>query len=242
VLLVLRVATLALLLLGCAPSHLITKILIGQSRWPRRFLAAAAWIIGVRVRRDGRPVSAHSLILANHTNWLDIIVLGGATGAAFVSKDDLGHPVIHWLADQNHTVYVRRSDRRDSKNQAQEIAAALSRDQPVALFPEGTVGPGGRLLPFRSTLIAAANFAARDVEVRPVAIDYGAAATEIAWFEEPAIANIRRILKRRGTLPVTLHLLAPIDRSGDRKRITVAAREEIARTLGFKLTGEAAIA
>jgi lyso-ornithine lipid O-acyltransferase len=45
---------------------------------------------------------------------------------------------------------------------------------------------------------------------------------------------VLRILGRRGTLPVTVNLLGPLDRAGDRKQLAAAAREEIARTLCFK--------
>ena len=171
----------------------------GPSRWPPRFLAAAAWIIGARVRVEGEPVRPHTLLIANHTSWLDILVLAAATRCTFVSKDQLGHGFIHWLADQNSTVYVRRSHRKGAKDQALAIARALEREQPVALFPEGTTGPGDQLLPFRSTLLESAVFASKDVEVRPVAIDYGAAATEVGWFNEPAKDNALRILGRKGT-------------------------------------------
>jgi 1-acyl-sn-glycerol-3-phosphate acyltransferase len=124
---------------------------------------------------------------------------------------------------------------KGAKDQAHAIAKALESDQPVALFPEGTTGPGTHLLPFRSTLLEAANFAARDVEIRPVVIDYGrAAAAEIGWWDEPAKDNILRVLGRRGTLPVTVRVLAPLDRAGDRKQLTEAARETIAEALGFK--------
>jgi hypothetical protein len=89
------------------------------------------------------------------------------------------------------------------------------------------------LLPFRSTLLEAANFAAKDVQVRPVAIDYGAAMGEVAWFEEPGRDNVLQLLGRKGTLPVTVHLLEPLDRGGDRKRLASEAREAIARRLGL---------
>jgi lyso-ornithine lipid O-acyltransferase len=206
-----------------------------RSPWPSWFLAAAAWIVGARVSNAGAPIRRHALLICNHTSWLDILVLGGATGCAFVSKDNLGHGFIHWLADQNDTVYVRRSHRKGAKDQAIAIARALERDQPVALFPEGTTGPGTHLLPFRSTLLEAANFAAKDVEVRPVAVDYGRAAAAIGWHEEPGKANVLRVLGRRGTLPVTVRVLPPLDRAGDRKQLTHHAREKIAQALGFKL-------
>ena len=230
-----RLSGLAALFIFCAPLHIASKWLFGRSAWPPRFLAAAGWIIGARVRCEGPAIRPHSLLICNHTSWLDIIVLGGAVNCAFVSKDSLGHGFIHWLADQNATVYVKRTHVRGAKDQAIAIARALEQDKPVALFPEGTTGPGTHLLPFRSTLLEAANFAAKDVEIRPVAIDYSAAAPEVGWYKEPGKKNIVRILGRRGILPITVRVLPPLDRVGNRKLITHAARDAIARTLRFKL-------
>ena len=225
----LRIAGLLLLFAVLAPIHIATKMLFQRSRWPRRFLAAAAWIIGARVRTTGAAPRPGTLLVPNHTTWLDILVLGGATGCAFVSKDQLGHTLVHWLADQNRTIYVNRAARRQVGEQATAVTAALHRGEIVAFFPEGTVGPGDRLLPFRPPLFAAAT---HDV-VRPVAIDYGAAATEISWFGENGKANILRILGRAGTLPVAVRLLDPLP-PGDRKQLAAAASAQIARALGFK--------
>ncbi len=231
-----------MLFLACAPLHLAAKLATGRSPWPRRFLAAAAWIVGARVRTVGQPAGPHSLLICNHTSWLDILVLGGSTGCAFVSKDALGHGFIHWLADQNSTVYVRRSHVKGAKDQAIAIAKALETDKPVALFPEGTTGPGTHLLPFRSTLLEAANYAARDVQIRPVAIDFGPAAAEVGWYQEPGVRNVLRILGGRGTLPITLRLLEPLDRRGGRKQLTERARNAIAAALGFKFSSQSPIA
>jgi 1-acyl-sn-glycerol-3-phosphate acyltransferase len=195
----------------------------------------------VRVRVHGEPNQPHTLLISNHTSWLDILVLGGSTGCAFVSKAELGHSLMHWLADQNATVYVRRAHRKGAKDQAIAIAAALERDKPVALFPEGTTGPGTHLLPFRSTLLEAANFAARDVSIRPVAVDYGDAMAEVGWWEEPGKANVLRMLGRRGTLPVTVRLLEPLDRGSDRKQLAHEARETIAARLGLTSSGHSPI-
>ena len=227
----LRIAALVLLFLACLPPHLISKALAGQSAWPRRFLAAAARIVGARVRMTGEPVRPHSLLLANHLSWVDILALASATGCAFVSKDDLGHPLIHWLADQNRTLYVRRSRRSTTGEQASAIAEALLRPQPLALFPEGTIGPGDQLLPFRSALLAAIAPAAPQVEVRPVAIDYGRAAADIRWHGEPGLANALRVLGRKGSFPVAVHVLEPLDRAADRKLLAEQARERIAARL-----------
>jgi 1-acyl-sn-glycerol-3-phosphate acyltransferase len=231
----LRIAGLVGLFVVLAPIHLLTKWVFGRSPWPPRFLGAAAWIIGARVRREGAAIRGHTLLVSNHVSWLDILVIGGATRCAFVSKDQLGHPFIHWLADQNKTVYIKRGHRKGAKDQAIAIAAALEGDKPVALFPEGTTGPGTHLLPFRSTLLEAANFAAKDVAIRPVVLDYGPAAAEIGWWEEPGRDNVLRLLGRARILEVTVRLLPPVDRAGDRKQITEEVRAAIAHRLGFKL-------
>ena len=213
------------------PIHVATKHLFGKSGWPKSFLAMAARIVGARPRVIGGELDPHTLLISNHVSWLDILVLGGSTGTAFVSKDNLGHGVIHWLADQNHTLYVRREHRKGSKDQALAIARAAERAQPIALFPEGTTGPGDHLLPFRSALLEAASYASQNVQIRPVVIDYGSAATEVGWHGESGKENVLRILGRKGTLPVTVHLLPPLDRTSDRKALAHMAREAIAETL-----------
>jgi 1-acyl-sn-glycerol-3-phosphate acyltransferase len=238
----LRIAGLLLLFAVVAPGHIVTKLVFGRSPWPRRFLAAAAWIIGVRAQVVGNPTRRRTLLVANHTSWLDILVLGGTVGTAFVSKDELGHPFIHWLADQNDTVYVKRTSRKGAKDQAVALGKALSRAQPITIFPEATTGPGTRLLPFRSALLEAANFARGNVRVRPVAIDYGDARAEVGWFdEEPGADNVKRILGRRGTLPVTVNVLKPLDPNFDRKQLAQQARDAIAETLGFKSSAQSPI-
>ena len=210
---------------------MLSRLLTGGSRWPRRFLAAAASTVGARVRTLGDAPRPGTLLICNHVSWLDILVMSSATGCRFVSKDQLGPGIMHWLADQNATLYIRRSHRKGSRDQALAIADALRGTQPVTLFPEGTTGPGDHLLPFRSTLLEAAALAGPEVEVRPAAIDYGAAGTEVGWHGESGIDNALRLLGRRTAMPVVVHLLDPLDRRLDRKAMAHQARESIAAAL-----------
>ena len=227
----LRIAGLVLLFLVCVVPHLLSRLVLGRSRWPRLFLRWAGWIAGARVRLWGPPVRPHTLLVCNHTSWLDILVLGGATGCRFVSKDELGHPFVHWLSDQSGTLYIRRSRRKETRDQALAIATALQDDRPVALFPEGTTGPGDRLLPFRPALLEAAALAGRDVHIRPVAIDYGSAATEVGWYEESGRDNVVRLLGRTGHLHVTIRLLEPLAAGNDRKALARLSEDAIAAAL-----------
>jgi 1-acyl-sn-glycerol-3-phosphate acyltransferase len=213
---------------------LITRALRGRSSWPPYFLGGVARICGANVQTVGQPVAPHTLLLSNHVSWLDIFVLSGAAGCAFVSKAEIGdNPVAKWLADQNATLYVRRADRRAIGDQVSEVAAALTgRDQPLAIFPEGTIGTGGLLLPFRPSLLAAAAPAPANVTVRPVALDYGAVFPELSWEEgEHGIANALRLLGRRGRIPVTVRLLDPLPATADRKALARQAHESVAAAL-----------
>ncbi len=228
-----RVAGLLLLLAGCVVPHLIARSL-GRSRWPPRFLGAAARICGARVRTVGTSVAPHSLIVANHVSWLDILVLAGATGTRFISKAEVrGHWLLRWLADQNDTLYIERQDRRGVQRQANALAEALRDPRPLALFPEGTTGDGRSLLPFRPALFAAVSPPPPGASIRPVAIDYGTMRTVLGWSDgEGGRANALRLLGRRSSFPVVVRLLEPLAPSDDRKAVASAAARAIAAALG----------
>lgn len=222
-------------LLLCLPPHLLTIAARRRSPWPRRFLAMAARSVGARVQVTGMRDEVPMFILANHVSWVDILALGGATGAAFVSKDDVGRwPLIGWLAAQNNTVFVARERRGALGAQLDALRAALTGHQPVALFPEGTTGDGVTLLPFKPALLAAMVPPPPGIVIQPVHIDYGEAANDIAWHgDEGAGANAHRLLSRRGTIPVTIRFLDPISVADctDRKAIAARTHEQIARSM-----------
>ena len=229
---VLRVELLVLWLLVCAAFHIPAKLL-GRSRWPQRFLSGVARIASIRVRTIGEPAGPHTLIVANHVSWLDIPILAAATGCAFVSKDELaGHPVMRWLCVQNATLFVTRSERRAIGGQAAALVAALRRKQPLTLFPEGTVGDGGQLLPFNPSLFSAVAPPAPGTIIRPVAIDYGADARYFGWPRgENGKANFLKLMGRRGVAEVTVRLLPPLPAIADRKRLAREAHDAIAAAL-----------
>ncbi len=227
-----RIAGLVLLFLACLPPHLLAKSFGRRSPWPPRFLGAAARIAGARVRVEGAALEPHSLVLANHTSWLDILILGGATGTRFVSKAEIERiPLIGWLSDQNHTLYINRAERGDAHGQVRRIAGALDDGHPLAIFPEGTTGHGRALLPFRSTLLHAVAPPPPQASVRPVAIDYHRV-DDIAWFGgEAGLANVLRVLGLRGRREVTIRLLDPLPPTTDRKALARDAATAIAAAL-----------
>jgi lyso-ornithine lipid O-acyltransferase len=237
-----RVALLALALLVLIVPHIVWRWFDKRSPFARAFLYLGGRIAGAQVRIVGTPVRKDVLFLANHVSWLDILVMSGATGCAFVAKADMAPwPVLGWLATSNNSVYVERENKRGATHQATALQTALLSGQPVTLFPEGTTAGGHELLPFRSSLIAAVVPAPEGISIQPVAIDYGALAAEIAWTDEESVGkNALRIMRRPGRLPVTLHFLKPLDHAdfADRKAIALHSRQEIAEALGVAFRDE----
>lgn len=232
-----RVIMIAVALLLAAPLHLIVRRFTYFSPFSRLFLRFSAWAAGVDIHIKGERLQRDVLYIANHVSWLDILTLSGRTGCAFVAKADMDPwPIIGWMARLNNSVYVQRDKRLDVGAQRDAIQAALSTHQAIALFPEGTTANGRELLPFRSSLVASVTPPPEGIAIQPVAIDYGTAASEIAWVdEEPVGVNALRVMSRKERLPVTLHFLEPLDHADfdNRKAIAAHSRAEIAAALGL---------
>ena len=224
------------LLLLCVPVHYLWRLFGRRSPWPRRFLGWVGRAVGMRVKVTGEPLRRDVLFVANHESWLDIPLLAGASGTAFVSKDEVArYPLIGWLARLNNTVFIARSDRRSVRGQADQLRSALASGQPVALFPEGTTDGGTEVLPFRASLLSSLFPPLPGLKVQPVAFDYGEASAELAWVgDERGLANVKRVLSRRGTNLVRLHFLPPLDPAdiADRKALAERSRAEIVNALG----------
>jgi len=232
---VLRLAAVAATLVALVPFHYLWRLFGLDSPWPRRFLGHAARIAGMRVVSNGVPLRSNVLFVANHSSWLDILILAGASGATFVSKAEVGRwPLVGWLAGLNRTIYVARQARGEVRGQADLLRAALARGQPVALFPEGTTDGGNEVLPFRPSLLASLFPPMPNLKIQPVAIDYGPAGAELAWVgTETAIDNARRVLSRRTPTVVTLTFLDPIDPAGAGDRKVIAAEAHAAIVAAF---------
>ncbi len=71
------------------PLHYLYRIFAYGSPFPKAFLAGAARIAGARVERIGTPLRRDVFFVANHVSWIDILALAGASGTAFVAKEEL---------------------------------------------------------------------------------------------------------------------------------------------------------
>jgi lyso-ornithine lipid O-acyltransferase len=131
---------------------------VGARRLPHWYHKQVCRLLGVRVTVEGslardRPV----LLLANHASWLDIPVISAAAPVSFVAKKEVASwPFVSWLAKLQQTVFVDRTRRTSVGDTAGEMIERLARGDAIVLFPEGTSSDGGRVLPFKTSLLAAA--------------------------------------------------------------------------------------
>lgn len=227
----LRLVALVVALVTALVIHGLWRLLRLPSPWPRLFLGLVARIVGARVHVIGTPLRRDVVFLANHLSWIDILAIAGATGSAFVAKGELrGVPLVGWLCTLNRTLFVSREDRLQVTTQIARLRDAIGEGWSVTIFPEGTTGDGHSLLPFKAALLAALDPPPPGVRVQPVRVDYGAETDELAWVgDEPGQSHALRVLRRKGTFAVTLHVLDPFDpaTAGNRKAIAAQARAAI---------------
>ncbi len=237
----LRATGIVAVLLPCLFLHYSTRALRLSSPWPRVFLAAVGRIAGARARRFGTPLRRDVVFIANHVSWIDILVIAGATGSAFVAKAEIrAAPVVGWLSTLNRTVFVSREDRLGIGEQIARLREALSDSWSVTIFPEGTTTDGQSLLPFKGALLKILEPAPPGVRVQPVLLDYDAVGPDIAWIGvEHGRDNALRVLARRGNFRVGVHILEPFDPAGGRKVIAAESRtrirEAFARLKGYPM-------
>ena len=129
-------------------------------------------MLGMELRVQGGFRPGAKLIVANHVSWLDIMAIHAACPEArFVSKAEVRHwPLVSRLVDSAGTLYIERDKRRDALRVVHQMAEALEAGQTVAVFPEGTTGPGPTLLPFHANLLQAA--IATATPVQPVVLRF----------------------------------------------------------------------
>jgi 1-acyl-sn-glycerol-3-phosphate acyltransferase len=250
----LRVARIAIyfaLTLPAMPVQLV--FLAGKSRRARSFPVAyhrlICRVLGIRLVCRG-AISKHrpTLFVSNHTSYLDIEIMGAGIEGSFVSKAEVSRwPIFGWLAKLQRTVFVERADRAGAARQRDEIRGRLDDGDNLILFPEGTSGDGVHLLPFKSTLFAAAED--ERVMVQPVSVVYRLLdgiplgrfyRPFFAWYGDMTMAP--HLWKMLGlgqlTVVMTFHEPVKLKDFGSRKLLSEHCARVIAEGMGVVLAGE----
>lgn len=231
----LRIIGLALGLIVGVPLHYLWKLVGARSPWPRIFLGWVGYAAGVRLNVHGTYQRTNTLFVANHSTWLDIMIIGGTTGAAFVAKEELkASKFVHWLSSLNDSIWIQRSDRSGIHGQVEQIRKVLETGRAVCFFPEATTKGGKDVLPFRASLFSALYPPIPGLVVQPIAIDYGPGHDAVAWADDEGGAAVtNRIFSRKGTIPTHMVFLDPLVPSEtlDRKKLAVISRQAIVDAL-----------
>ncbi len=243
----------ALWRLARAVLHGVHGLLIVLPRFPSLSVAArrqrVQWwsarmlrLLGISLQVRGAFRPGAKLVVANHVSWIDIMAVHAVCPEArFVSKADVQHwPLVNRLVAAADTLYLHRERARDALRVVHQMAEALQAGDTVAVFPEGTTGPGEALLPFHANLLQAA--IATGTPVQPLALRYADVThdfSEAAQFVgDTTLAQSLWMLARGDRLRVHLTVLpAQGARHADRRALAELLRTQIAAELAGPFDG-----
>ena len=191
-------------------------------------------IFGLRSVRFGQPLADPVLFVANHTSWIDIVLLHSQRAVCFVAKAEIARwPLVGWLAASGGTIFHRRGSNHSLAAVMQVMVERLRAGRSVAVFPEGGTGHDGVLKVFHARIFQAALDA--EAQLQPVALRFARDGKRIvdAGFREHEsfMANFVRLL---GSVPMDaeVHFLQPVPASPDaRRKMAELSRERIAAAL-----------
>lgn len=145
--------TLRLLVLTVLPVAPIWELRISQ--WMFHVYSRVVWrVVGLRVHVVGTPPRPPFFMVSNHLSYLDIFVLTGTVGCIFVSRADAAHwPVVGFMIRRMNTIFIDRSQRRDTVRVNDEIRRAMARGYGVHVFAESRVSQDATVHEFKPALL-----------------------------------------------------------------------------------------
>lgn len=232
----LTLAALILFWIGRTLKRLVWKGVTFHYFVARIWARAMLWLIGTRPRVTGEAMTGGGVIVANHSTWADILALRHTRLINFVSKADVrAWPAVGSIAEICDTVFIERR-RTAAAVQRTELGERIDRGQLLCIFPEGTSSDGLRVLPFKSTLLAAL-FEERvraSARIQPVTLNWippeGMDAAFYGWWGTmPFEGNIWQICCRSvgGAVELVFHEARPVRDFADRKEMTRWAEAEV---------------
>ena len=137
-------------------------------RWWSRWLCRS---FGVKIRPGSVLPPAPLLIVANHSSWLDILVLSSLGHLHFVSKAEIASwPLIGRIAAVAGVIFHARGSSDSLSDAADALITGLRSGGYAAIFPEGGVNDAITVRRFHARLFKAA--IESRCAVQPVCIRY----------------------------------------------------------------------
>ncbi len=196
-------------------------------------------IFGMKLTCNDREaiIQHHGLVFPNHESYIDPILMMAVWPMRFMGMAEVRWwPFIGWIAMAMDTVFVKRHDKAHRKQARQEAAEKLRARTypPLSLFPEGGIGVGDELLPFRYGAFEIA--AEVSLPFMPAVIHYDRFDV-IAWFKEPLLVAVWRLAINTDPINAKLVVLPvvtphPEDDPAELARATATAIDETFQALG----------
>lgn len=206
-------------------------------KWAQKFLH----ILNVKLSSSGTLPACHRqgmLLVANHTSWLDIIIILAAYPVRFVAKAEIGSwPALGWLCRNAGTLFIERKKRGDTLRINQQVGDILQAGGSVALFPEGATCNGEVLLHFHASLLQ--SVVTTETLLCPVAIRYsnrdGSRNTSVIYVDVTIVQSLMRILAEP-EIQAELIFREPVPGVGrNRRELARLAEKAIAQTLSLRV-------
>lgn len=206
-------------------------------KWAQKFLR----ILNIQLTVNMMPSICQQqgvLFVANHTSWLDIIVMLASHPVRFVAKKEIkAWPFLGRLCSNAGTLFIQRGKRGDTLRINQQIEDILQAGGSVALFPEGTTCNGEVLRHFHAALLQSAVSA--ESWLCPVAIRYknhdGSRNTSVLYVTETLLQSLMQILNEP-EIQAELNFITPIAGiDKNRRELARLAEQAIAQALSLEI-------
>lgn len=186
--------------------------------------------------------------LANHSSYIDILVLGAYFNCFFVAKSDIaGWPIFGFLSKIGGTLFITR-ERRFVKEQLQLLKTHIIAKQNLLVFPEGTTTNGREIIRFKSSLLNCAYTVDKPPVIQPLTIAYthlnGAPISDqktvdqIAWYGNMDMpSHLMPLLKQKSiTVRVSVEKMLHASDFETPKDLVQQAQEQIENSF-YKMLG-----
>lgn len=170
----------------------------------KRWAVITALILGIKINTKGKPPQPPFFLVSNHLSYIDVVPLWLYLDTTFVAKSEVRSWPFFGLATRVLGIlFINRELKRDVHRMNQQIAEAISDEQGIVLFPEGTSTKGEKVLPFNTSLLQYP--ADRKMPVHYAAISYASfdpnrpAHQYICWWGDmPFFSHFWELLKMPG--------------------------------------------
>ncbi len=207
------------------------------ARWAQQFLRILHIDLVVRgvVPAEGE---SGRLLVANHTSWLDILVMLAVLPVRFIAKQEIrSWPLVGGLCARAGTLFIHREKRGDALRVNLQITDLLQSGAIIAVFPEGMVGDGTVLHHFHASLLQPV--ITTKTSLYPVAIRYSLADDGVshhtAYVGVSIFQSLLQILRQPQTQAELIFCELVVCFNLNRRELARLAEQSIARTLAVEV-------